>query len=348
MQNEMKKSSDDLKEGVKVLDMKRQESKNKVEISAIVTISETAEGLMETYRQLRQMFDYLGRSFEIVFVDNGVGGEEVKGIEDKSREERNVRLIRFRSVFSESSALDAGFKESRGAAVVYMTTRVRVDPAGLSALINAVGDDADIAVGWRYPRSDSKLNQWVSRFFNQLTSSLCGLELHDLNSGVFAARREVLQDILFYGDLDKFLPLLAHKQGYRVEEVQITQLPGKFRKSFYLKDYFIRLLDIITIVFLTNYSKKPIHFLGFLGVIFSVAGSVLTLYLFFYRITGQGPIAGRPLLLLGILLFIIGIQMIAIGLLGEMIIYTHASDIKEYNIEEIVRGDKEEIDDWQS
>jgi hypothetical protein len=103
-----------------------------------------------------------------------------------------------------------------------------------------------------------------------------------------------------------------------------------------LKEYCVRLLDIITIIFLTNYSKKPIHFLGFLGMVFSIVGGLLSLYLFVYRITGQGPIAGRPLLLLGILLFVIGIQMIAIGLLGEMMIYIHANEIKEYNIEKVI------------
>lgn len=330
-----------LKEEKKFVWRKEEESiKDETRISAIVTLSEYADGIRDIYRELREFLEIQGVSFEIIFVDNGVGGEDIGWLEERSREEENVKLIRFRSVFSESSALDAGFKASSGKIVIYTTTRVRIDPQGLSNLLYALAERADIVVGWRHPRSDSKLNHLVSRVFNRITSSLGGLRLHDLNSGVFAARKEVLQDVLLYGDLDKFLPLLAHKQGYRVEEEKIAQLPGAFRISFYVKEYFVRLLDIITIVFLTNYSKKPIHFLGFLGLLFSLAGGILSLYLFVYRITGQGPIAGRPLLLLGILLFVIGIQMIAIGLLGEMMIYIHAGEIREYNIEEIVkRGD---------
>jgi glycosyltransferase involved in cell wall biosynthesis len=312
-----------------------------IRISAIVAISESAEGVEEVYGRLRASLEARGEPFEVILVDNGVGGEGVRRLEARCREAENVRLIRFRSAFSEASALDAGFRESRGASIVYTTTRVRVDPDGLAGLVDHLGDDADIVVGWRHPRSDSRLNQIVSRAFNRITSRLGGLALHDLNSGVFAARKEVLRDVMVYGDLDKFLPLLAHKQGYRVKEVPIAQLPGHFRRSSHVKEYFVRLLDIITIVFLMNYSKKPIHFLGFLGIVFSLAGGALSLYLFLYRITGQGPIAGRPLLLLGILLFVIGIQMIAIGLLGEMMIYIHAREIDEYNIEEIIAHGEE-------
>ncbi len=323
--------------------MQKVKKQENVVISVIVTVSEIADGVRETCDQIRRILASRGNSFEMIIVDNGMGGDEVDWLEKTCREEQNVKLIRFRSVFSEASALDAGFKLSLGEIIVHTTTRVRVDPSGLSSLIDSLGDEADIVVGWRYPRSDSKLNQLVSRFFNRLTSSIGGLRLHDLSSSVFAARRGVLQDVLLYGDLDKFLPLMAHKQGYRVKEQKIAQLPGTFRISFYLKEYFVRLLDIITILFLTNYSKKPIHFLGFLGLIFSISGGLLSLYLFIYRITGQGPIAGRPLLLLGILLFVIGIQMIAIGLLGEMMIYIHASEIKEYNIEKVIQhGEKED------
>jgi len=324
------------KERIPVGNMVSDTTRNGMAISAVITISETADGIEETYGHIKEFLESRHSSYEIVFVDNGVGGKEVRWLEEKTRQESALKLIRFRSVFSESSALDAGFKASAGKVVLYMTTRVRVDPCGFASLIDPLSDHADIVVGWRHPRSDSSLNQWVSRVFNRITSRMGGLKLHDLNSGVFAARREVLSDVLLYGDLDKFLPIMAHKQGYRVREEMITQLPGEFRISFYVKEYFVRLLDIITIVFLTNYSKKPIHFLGFLGLLFSLAGGILSLYLFIYRIAGQGPIAGRPLLLLGILLFVIGIQMIAIGLLGEMMIYIHANEITEYNIEAVV------------
>jgi hypothetical protein len=129
---------------------------------------------------------------------------------------------------------------------------------------------------------------------------------------------------------------LAKKQGYKITEEKIAQLPGKFRKSKSISEYLQRSLDILTVIFLTKYSKKPIHLLGFIGGVLTLFGGVINLYLFFYRILGYGSIAGRPLLLLGALSLVIGIQMIAMGLIGEMIIFTHAEDIKEYNIETII------------
>jgi glycosyltransferase involved in cell wall biosynthesis len=313
----------------------------KVKLSAIVAVSERVEGIEEIHSRLKSFLDARGEPYELIFVDNGVGGDAVEWLEGQCSRESGIKIIRFRTAFSEASALDAGFKASSGEVIVYLTTRVRIDPSGLSSLVDKLGKETDMVVGWRCPRSDSRLNRWVSRVFNRIISSLGGLKLHDINSGVFVSRKEVLRDVLLYGDLDKFLPFMAFKQGYRVKEEKIRQLPGKFRISFYLKEYFVRLLDIITIIFLTNYSKKPIHFLGFLGMLFSLGGGLLSLYLFIYRITGQGPIAGRPLLLLGILLFVIGIQMIAIGLIGEMMIYIHASEIREYNIESVIQGGEE-------
>ena len=150
------------------------------------------------------------------------------------------------------------------------------------------------------------------------------------------ARRDVLENVPLYGDLNNFIPLLALRQGYKVAEEKIEQMPGKFRQSRYVNDYLQRFLDIITVIFLKNYSKKPLHFLGFVGAIFTIIGGGINLYLFVYRILGFGAIAGRPLLLLGALLLVIGIQMISIGLVGEMVIFTHAKDIKEYNIEKIL------------
>jgi len=145
-----------------------------------------------------------------------------------------------------------------------------------------------------------------------------------------------LENIQVYGGLSQFVPVLAKKQGYKIAEEKIEQLSGKFRKSRFVSEYLQRSLDILTVLFLTKYSKKPIHFLGFLGGVFTAAGGIIELYLFFYRIFGYGPIAGRPLLLLGALLLVIGFQMVAMGLIGEMISFTHAGDIKEYNIEEIL------------
>ena len=247
-----------------------------------------------------------------------------------------IHIVRMRSTFGEAACLDAGLKYSMGDIIVYISGRVNIDPYGIPAFLEKLDGESDLVAGWRSPRRDSVLNRSVSKVFNLLASWFLKRRLHDINSGILVTKREVLNKISFYGDLYNFIPVLAAGQGYKVSEEKIAQLPGSFRNSRYPREYVQRMLDIITVIFLTRYSKKPIHFLGFVGSFFSAAGLAIEVYLFIYRILGMGPIAGRPLLILGALLLVIGIQMISIGLLGEMIIFTHAGDVTEYNIEEII------------
>ena len=288
-------------------------------------------GLIKSLRNLD--FDY-----EIICVDDGSTDRTAEVVKEFVRESSRVKLIQMRTAFGEASALDAGLKNSNGDIVVYLTGRVNINPDHVVNLIRKLDEGYDLVVGWRYPRRDSKLNHIVSRLFNSTINWIAGLKLHDINSGVFVSRREVLENVPIYGDLNNFIPVMAVKQGYRIAEEKIEQLPGWFRTSKYVDEYIRRFLDIITVFFLTRYSKKPIHFLGFLGAVLTLIGVGIDLYLFVYRILQLGPIAGRPLLLLGSLLLIIGIQMVSIGLIGEMIIFTHAKEIKEYNIEEIVNN----------
>ncbi len=317
------------------------ESIDRPKYSVIVSLYNNADEAKEMVNSLLDTFQSLGQSFEIVLVDDGSDDgtpEQLASIVEKNDE---LKLIRMRSRFGEASAFNAGMKQTSGDIVVYLTSRVRVNPQNLVKLIEKLNDGSDLVVGWRYPRRDSKLNQIISHAFNSITCRLAKIDLHDINSGVLVTRRDVLEHIEIYGDMNNFIPILAKRQGYKVAEEKIEQLPGKFRKSKYLGEYLQRLLDILTVVFLTNYSKKPIHFLGFVGAVFTLVGAGIEIYLFIYRILALGPIAGRPLLLLGALLLVIGIQLISIGLLGEMIIFTHARDIKEYNIEEIIESKRE-------
>lgn len=305
-------------------------------ISIIVSLLNDENIIENLYPSLFSIFKNYGQAFEIIFVDDGSADSTYEQLKKVAEKSSRVHLIKMRSTFGESSAFNAGLKHSRGEIIVYFTTRVSINPYGLLKLLDRLKDKNDLIIGWRHPRRDAKLNQIISKVFNYITGKLSRLKLHDINSGVMVFTRQVLEDISVYGDFNHFVPVLAVRQGYRVAEEKIEQLPGKFRKSRYLKEYLQRLLDIITVIFLTNYSKKPIHFLGFVGIIFTLAGAGIEIYLFIYRVLALGPIAGRPLLLLGALLLVIGIQMISIGLLGEMLIFTHAKEIKEYNIEKVI------------
>jgi glycosyltransferase involved in cell wall biosynthesis len=307
-----------------------------IKMSIVVSTYNEEKGAESLYRSLVSAFAPLKKRFEMVFVDDGSTDATYERLSTLARRDKRLRLVRMRTAFGEAAALDAGFRASRGEAVAYLTGRVRVNGSGLPALFQRLNSGADFVTGRRFPRRDSRFNQLVSRGFNRMVSRITGIRLHDVNSGVFATRREVLENVTFYGDLINFIPVLAAQQGYKIAEEKIEQLPGSFRQSRYPKEYVQRLLDILTVFFLTRYSKKPIHFMGFVGSAFAAVGLVIELYLFTYRILGFGAIAGRPLLVLGALLLVIGIQMISIGLLGEMIIFTHADDVEPYNIEETI------------
>lgn len=274
--------------------------------------------------------------YELVFVDDGSTDGTFEKLKTLADGDHRVRVIRMRSMFGEAAALEAGLKHSRGERIVYLTGRVRIHPGGIPECLRRLEEGADFVVGWRHPRRDALINRWISWCFNCMANRLSRTRLHDINSGIIATHRSVFEKVSFYGDLYNFIPVLASQQGYRVAEVKVEQMPGRFRTSRYPKEYLQRLLDIVTVFFLSRYSKKPIHFLGFVGTLFILAGLGIELYLFVYRILLIGPIAGRPLLVLGALLLVIGIQMISIGLLAEMIIFTHAGEIEEYNIEETV------------
>ncbi|MBN1466485.1 glycosyltransferase [candidate division KSB1 bacterium] len=310
-------------------------AKAKPLVSVIVAIKNQKEYLEQLNSDLRRMQEDSESSFEIIYVDDGSTDSSWRMLKEIGEKSPNTHLIKLRTAFGESSALEAAMESALGDWIVFYTSRVRVNARDLSRLVDRLAH-ADVVVGARFPRRDSGLNQFVSKIFNRITNKIAKLDLRDINSGVFAVRRDVLERVPFYGALNSFLPLLASRQGYKVVEEPVEQLPGKFDQSLKAKDYVRRFLDLISVVFLSRYSKKPLHFLGFGGAIMAVVGAAIDLYLFIYRILGFGGIAGRPILLLGTVCLVIGLQMIAIGLLGEMIIFTHARQIREYNIEEIV------------
>lgn len=303
--------------------------------SLIISVFNFVDSVNALYESAVHMLQKLNIPFEMVFVDDGSTDGTYEKLMVIAKQDDRVRVVKMRSTFGESAALDAGLKHSLGYRIIYLSGRVRVNPEAIPDLLGAM-KEKDLIVGRRFPRRDSILNRCVSWGFNRMVSHLSKVRLHDISSGVLVTYREVLEKISFYGDLYNFIPVLAAQQGYRVGEANIEQLSGSFRTSKYPREYLRRLLDIVTVFFLARYSKKPIHFLGFFGTVFMIVGFGIELYLFIYRILGMGPIAGRPLLILGALLLVIGIQMISIGLLGEMLIFTHAGDIEEYNIEEII------------
>ena len=305
-------------------------------ISVIVSLQNDGDNVSGLYQGLTGMLGALKSAYEIIFVDDGSRDNTREELDKLAVSDASVRIVRMRDTFGEAAALDAGLRYSDGQVIFYLSGRVRICPEAFRQLFKVLKEGQDLVVGWRYPRRDALLNRWISRIFNSMAGFVTKVKLHDINSGMFVTYRGVLEKIAFYGDLYNFIPALAAQQGYKVTEEKVEQMTGAFRTSRYPTEYLQRFLDIITVYFLTRFSKKPIHLMGFLGGLLFIIGFFIEAYLGVYRILGMGPIAGRPLLILGALLLVIGIQMVTIGLLGEMIIFTHAGEIEEYNIEEII------------
>ena len=305
-------------------------------VSLLVVIKDQEGQVQSLNEKLYAVMESYGCPFEIIYVDDGSSDKSWAELTGLKQHFPFIKLVKMRTAFGEASVLDAALNISSGEKIVYFTCRVHVNPDDLIKLLLKLDEGYDLVIGKRYPRRDSKLNQWVSKLFNGITNVSARMSLSDINSGVMAIRRLVLDTVPFYGNLNAFLPVMASRQGFKITEETVEQLSGRFNQSLFVRDYIRRFLDLISVLFLRNYTKKPLHFLGYVGAIFTLTGAAINLYLFVYRLIGIGGIAGKPMLLLGTLFFVIGLQMVSIGLLGEIIIYTHAKDIKDYNIEEVI------------
>ncbi len=307
-----------------------------VAVSVIVAVQNQSKTIEWLDHELHQLMADCGQPCEVIYVDDGSTDTTWSILQRLQKQSSDTQLIKMRTAFGEGSVLEAALEHARGEKILFITARVGVQPRDLQKLLDKLDENVDVVIGVRHPRRDSYINRFVSWLFNTATNLLTKIHLRDINSGVIATRRDVLHYVPFYGALNTFIPVLAHHQGYRIAEVNVEQKRGQYAKSIHPRDYIRRLLDLVSVVFLSRYTKRPLHFLGFLGVIFTIVGAGIDIYLFFYRLLGIGGIAGRPMLLLGMVLLVIGLQMIAVGLLGEMIIFTHAREIREYNIEEII------------
>ena len=248
-----------------------------------------------------------------------------------------LRLIQLSKSFGESTALTAGFEYATGAEILTLPAYYQVDPPELVSLVKEL-DDCDMAIAVRWPRTvASKFEEIRRNLFHRLVQVLAGERFLDLGCNVRLMRRKVINEIPLYGDQHTFLPLLASRRGFRVREVRLLQSSeDRFEGHYGLKVYLQRLLDIFTVFFLTRFTKKPLRFFGMFGSITTLIGGVYLFYLVIERLFFGVALADRPALLLSSLLVVLGLQLFALGLLGELIIFTHGRDIKEYTIEKVI------------
>ena len=302
-------------------------------ISVIVPVVERADDLMAVYRAFARALDDRGRPYEFLFVFDGRFTPPADLV-TLSREEKTVRILRFAREFGETAALRLGIEKSRGDLILTLPAYFQVCPEGIGNLLDAIDGGAEMAVANRSPRLDSWLNRMQSRVFHSIVGGVSQQRFHDMACGVRAMKRSVAEALPLYGDLHRFIPALALREGYRVEEVPVAQHPSDARMRVYRPGvYFRRLLDIAAFFFLAKFTEKPLRFFGLVGSLFFAAGALISLVLLIQRVEGQG-IANRPALLLAMLLVALGVQLIGLGLVGEIIVHLRAPHRRAYRVRE--------------
>lgn len=323
---------DDMVSSLTVLDRPGRAPTSTAEISVIVPVHERPEPLCELYNEFSAPLKESGRSAEFVFVCQPWCDPLVEPLVDLVRAGEPIRVLKAVHPLTEASLLKIGVRYARGEVVIALPAYRRVHAGCLPALVEQVDAGVDLVVARRWPRRDSWINRLQNRLFNGLLRALTGAQVRDIACGVYATRRKTLSEIALYGDFSRFLPLLAWREGYRVEEQPVAQHERDTQPRVHsIGVYLRRLLDILGIYFLMRFTDKPLRFFGLLGSATTAVGAVILAVLFVERIGGQG-IADRPLLLLGVLLLVVGIQAIALGLIGEIIVHLHAPTMRTYRV----------------
>lgn len=310
---------------------------NEGKVSAIVPVSgryDTSGSLASDYLEALKK---IGREFELVFVLDGRHAKLTQQLLDLAANDSRVRIIQLARVFGEATAISAGIEYTEGEIVLTLPAYYQVDPGEIHVLIDDL-EQNDMAIAARWPRAAASKFEVIRRStFHWLVRSVSGIAFTDLGCGARAFKRVVAEEVPIYGDQHRFIPLLALRRGFRVREIQVRQSErDRFDRVYGLKAYLQRILDIFTVVFLVRFTKKPLRFFGMIGSITFIVGALFLTYIVIERLFFNVGLADRPALLLSSLLVVLGLQIFALGLIGELIIFTHAGELKEYTIEKIV------------
>jgi glycosyltransferase involved in cell wall biosynthesis len=313
--------------------------KNDVQLSVIIPVLQRTDELKGLYAGYDEALQDFGLSYEVIFVVDG-GGDAVAELEALKNAGHSFSIISLAKHFGESTTLLAGFDHAKGQLILTLPAYHQIEPASLAVLLQQI-DHCDMAIGRRWPRAGGRFETFRRRAFHSLLKWLSGEQYHDLGCGVRLFKRQLIDEIHLYGDQHRFFPVLASRQGFKVAEVDVKQsAQDNFRGRYRLREYLHRLLDIVTVFFLVRFTKKPLRFFGMIGSIVSALGALVVFTLVVQRLFFGVGLADRPALLLGSLLLVLGVQVFALGLIGELIIFTHAGHLKEYTVESIVNDDQ--------
>jgi glycosyltransferase involved in cell wall biosynthesis len=296
------------------------ESSRSMDLSVIVPVLNEQDSLLELHRRLTHVLTTVDRNYEIVFVDDGSTDGSVGRCRELAELDPHVIVVELRRNFGKATALQVGFQLAQGEILVTMDGDLQDDPDEIPCFLAALQNGYDLVSGWKRDRQDPLSKTLPSRLFNSVTSFLTGISLKDFNCGFKAYSREVVESLDLYGELHRYIPVLAHAKGFRVGEIPVRHHARSYGKSKYSFERFLRgAFDLATILFLSSFQRRPLHLFGFVGLVFMLAGLVIDGYLSVLWFLGEGPIGNRPLLVLGTLLILLGIQVLIFGLLAEMI-----------------------------
>ncbi len=308
-------------------------------VSVVIPVYEEEESLPLLYGSLKPVLEATGRDYEIVFVDDGSKDGSMRVLEDIQSKDERVVVVSFRRNFGQTPAMAAGFEYATKDVIITMDADMQNDPADIPVLLERI-KDCDVVSGWRKNRQDKFLSRKLpSKMANWLISRVTGVHLHDYGCTLKAYRKEVIKNVRLYGEMHRFIPAIASWVGASIEEVETNHHPRRFGTSKYGISRTIRVvLDLITVKFLQSFSTRPIHAFGPIGLILGAVGFLISLYLSFEKLVLGYDIGGRPLLLLAVLLLILGVQLVFMGLLGEMLarVYHESQDKPIFTIKKVL------------
>ncbi len=306
-------------------------------LSVVIPLYNEEDSLPELILQIESEVKNIPQarnSYEVIFIDDGSKDKSFEVLRTIRKRNQNVRAVRFRRNYGKSAALAVGFEKARGQFVATMDADLQDDPAEFGKMFEKINEGYDLVSGWKKKRHDPITKVIPSRFFNFVTSCVSGLKLHDFNCGIKLYRKDVVKYLQVYGEMHRYLPALAKWGGFKVTEVPVQHHPRRYGKSKFGYSRFIKgFLDLLTVWFTNRYLKRPLHFFGTLGTVIGLTGFGIDLYLSIEWFLGNTYLTNRPLALFGVALIIVGVQLISMGLLGEMVA-KNTLEQQNYNIQE--------------
>ena len=305
-------------------------------VSVVVPFLNEEESLRPLYNEMKKSLRTISSDHEIIFIDDGSTDKSLNVVKELARFDNKIHYFSFRANYGKSAALQIAFKHVTGDVIITMDADLQDDPNEIPNLLKKLEEGYDMVSGWKKKRFDPIIKKISSKFFNYITRIFTRIKIHDFNCGLKAYRKQVVETINVYGELHRYIPVLAVWKGFTVSEIIVKHHPRRYGKTkFGIARFFKGFVDLITVIFTTRYIKRPMHLFGFVGFLTALAGLVINLILTYewFFVIPHAPIVQRPLFFLGILLIIVGVQFFAIGLLGEIMVHNFQDD-KEYVIKE--------------